>query len=83
MHARSCRPALLMGKDAGRGAGHAGHAFLVSAPGAHARAASAPLEARAAYLLNQTCVFLVRPIFFCSWSRPYMRASAVGGQPGT
>ena len=30
-----------------------------------------------------TCVFLVRPIFFCSCSRPYSSASAVGGHPGT
>ena len=32
---------------------------------------------------NPTCVFLVRPIFFCSCSSPYSSASAVGGQPGT
>ena len=34
-------------------------------------------------LFNQICVFLVRLIFFCSCSSPYMSASAVGGQPGT
>ena len=36
-----------------------------------------------AYLFSQICVFLVRLIFFCSCSSPYMSASAVGGQPGT
>ena len=35
------------------------------------------------YLFSQIWVFLVLAIFFCSCSSPYMRASAVGGQPGT
>lgn len=35
------------------------------------------------YFFNLSSKDLFPLIFFCSWSRPYSRASAVGGQPGT
>lgn len=35
------------------------------------------------YLLYHMRVILVLRIFLCSWKMPYMRASLVGGQPGT
>jgi hypothetical protein len=38
---------------------------------------------RDVYLRYHILVILVCLIFFCSWKIPNMRASAVGGQPGT
>ena len=35
------------------------------------------------YLRYHILVILVFRIFLCSWKMPYMRASLVGGQPGT
>jgi hypothetical protein len=35
------------------------------------------------YFLYHICKVFIRLIFFWSWSTPYNKASAVGGQPGT
>lgn len=35
------------------------------------------------YFLYHNLVILVFIIFFCNWKTPYIKASAVGGQPGT
>lgn len=36
-----------------------------------------------AYFLYHNLVILVFIIFFCNWNTPYIKASAVGGHPGT
>lgn len=43
----------------------------------------APTGACALYLFTKTNVFFERAIFFCNCNKPYNKASAVGGHPGT
>lgn len=41
------------------------------------------IQREAGYFLYHKRVTLVFIIFFCNWKTPYIKASAVGGHPGT
>lgn len=47
------------------------------------RLSSKQPPSRVPYFRYHILVILVSLIFLCSWKMPYMRASLVGGQPGT
>lgn len=55
----------------------------LSCVGGQTSVSNRQLDVRYVYLRYHILVILVFLILRCSWKMPYMRASLVGGQPGT